>query len=238
MDTDLTEIADGIYRISTFRDPPGLVFNQFLVVAEQPLVFHAGHRSLFPGVTEAVRYVIDPTTLRWVSFGHLEADECGAMNEWLGVAPHAQVVHGRIGVGVSLEDMADRRPIALADGETLDLGGKRVRWVDTPQLPHGWEAGLLFEETTATLFAGDLFTALGPGPAIGATDPVGPALAAEDTSHPTALTARTSVQIEALAGLAPTTIAPMHAPAFTGDGVGALRDLAGGYEERFRATLT
>lgn len=237
MDTDLSEIADGIFRISTFRDPPGLMFNQFLVVAEQPMIFHAGHRSLFPRVSEAVGRVIDPAGLRWVSFGHLEADESGAMNDWLDTAPRAQVVHGRIGVGVSLEDLADRAPIALGDGETLDLGGKRVRWIDTPQLPHGWEAGLLFEETTATLFAGDLFTVLGPGPATETADLIEPALAAEAASQPTALTARTSVQIAGLADLTPTTLAPMHAPAFTGDCVQALRGLAGGYEQRFRATL-
>lgn len=238
MDTALTEIADGIYRLSTWRDPPGLMFNQFLVLAEQPLIFHAGHRSLFPRVSEAVGQVIDPRLVRWVSFGHIEADECGAMNDWLALAPHAQVVHGRLGVGISLEDMADRAPIALGDGEVLDLGGKRVRWIDTPQLPHGWEAGLLFEETTATLLAGDLFTAFGPGPAASDRDPVGPALAAEDGFHPTALTARTSRQIAALAELSPSTLAPMHAPAFQGDCAQALRDLAGGYEERFRATLT
>lgn len=237
MDTDLSEIADGIYRISTFRDPPGLMFNQFLVVAEQPLLFHAGHRSLFPRVTEAVGKVIDPGMLRWLSFGHIEADESGAMNHWLGLAPHAQVVHGRIGVGVSLEDLADRAPIALADGETLDLGSKRVRWIDTPQLPHGWEAGLLFEETTATLFAGDLFTVLGPGPATRTADLVEPALNAETAFHATALTARTSAQIADLADLAPATVASMHAPAFAGDCVQALRDLASAYEERFRATL-
>jgi flavorubredoxin len=238
MDTELTEVADGIYRISTFRDPPGLVFNQFLVVAEQPLIFHAGHRSLFQRVSEAVGRVIDPRLLRWVSFGHLEADECGAMNEWLAMAPHAQVVHGRLGVSVSLEDMADRAPIALDDGQTLDLGGKRVRWIDTPQLPHGWEAGLLFEETTATLFAGDLFTALGAGPATATSDPVEPALAAEAAFHPSALTARTSIQIADLADLAPRTLTPMHAPVFAGDCVQALVDLASGYERFFDDTLS
>lgn len=238
MDTELTEIADGIYRISTFRDPPGLMFNQFLVEAEQPLIFHAGHRSLFPRVTDAVGQVMDPATLRWISFGHIEADESGAMNDWLAVAPRAQVVHGRIGVNISLEDIADRAPIALADGATLDLGGKRVRWIDTPQLPHGWEAGLLFEETTATLFAGDLFTALGPGPATATADPVEPAMVAEAAFHPSALTARTSRQIAGLADLAPRTLAPMHASTFAGDCGQALRDLAGGYERLFRETLS
>jgi flavorubredoxin len=233
VDTDVTEIADRIYRLSTFRDPPGMAFNQFLLAAEEPLIFHTGHRALFGQITEAVGRILDPASVRWISFGHLEADECGSMNEWLAAAPAATVVQGQLGVSVSLADMADRPPRMLADGAALDLGGMRVRWIDTSQLPHGWEAGLLFEETTATLLAGDLFTALGHVPAMSQGDIVAPALDTEDRFHATALTARTARKIRELAQLAPATLATMHASSFSGDGATALHDLADGYQARF-----
>jgi len=236
-DTTVIEIADGIYRLSTYLDPPGMVFNQFLVVDEEPLVFHLGHRRLFPQVHEALGRVIDPRRVRWVSFGHLEADECGAMNDWLALAPTATVVHGTLGVNVSLNDMADRQPHSLADGASLDLGAKRVMWIDTPQLPHGWEAGLLFEATTATLFAGDLFTIAGRVQPASEDDIVTPALDSEDRSHPTALTASTAPRIRGLTQLAPRTIATMHGPAYTGDCCAALEALGDGYDARFRASL-
>jgi glyoxylase-like metal-dependent hydrolase (beta-lactamase superfamily II) len=161
MNTRIDEIAPRIYRFSTFVQPAGIVFNQFLIDAEEPLLFHTGMRRLFPSVRDAVARVLHPNRLRWISFGHFEADECGAMNAWLAIAPNATVAHGEIGVIVSVADQADREPRALRDGEILDLGGKRVRYLNTPHVPHGWDAGLLYEETTATLFAGDLFTATG-----------------------------------------------------------------------------
>lgn len=235
METTSVEIADGIHRISTFVDPPGMPFNQYLVVADEPLLFHAGHRQLFPLVSAAVGRIIPVESLRWITFGHVEADESGSMNNWLAAAPQAQVAHGMTGVMVSLNDLADRPPRALADGEVVDLGGKRVRWLDTPHVPHAWEAGLLYEETTSTLFAGDLFTALGAGPPITDSDIVEPAIAAEEMFHATSLTPMTGPTIRRLAELDPATMALMHGPAFTGASGAALGALAGYYESRVLA---
>jgi flavorubredoxin len=235
--TTVDEIAPDVFRFSTFLDPPGLAFNQYLVRGEDPLLFHTGHRMLFGSVREALSRVLDPGRLRWISFGHLEADECGAMNEWLSVAPRAEVTHGELGVRLSLNDMADRPPRTLAEGERLDLGGRVVRWIGTAHVPHGWDSGLLIEETTGTLLCGDLFTRLGRTGPVEDTDPVGPALELEDLMHATALTPRTAPAIRALADLAPSTLGLMHGPAYTGDAVAALEQLAGGYSERMRREL-
>src|SRR3990167_7758692 len=184
MQTQVAEIADGIHRLSTFIPevgPTGLTFNQFLITGDEPLLFHTGLRGLFPLVREAASRVIDPARLRWITFGHYEADECGSMNDWLAIAPRAEVPHGQTGCDVSLRDMADRPPRPLGDGEVIDLGGgKRVRYLDTPHTPHGWDAGLLFEESTGTLFCGDLFTQGGEADALVERDIVGPAIATED----------------------------------------------------------
>ena len=185
METRISEIADGIYRLSTFvpeiAPPAGFTFNQFLILGDEPLMFHTGLRRMFPLNRDALARVIPPEKLRWIAFGHYEADECGAMNEWLAVAPNAQVAHGQTGCLVSLNDMADRAPRVLADGEVIELGrGRRVRYIDTPHTPHGWDAGVMIEELTGTLLCGDLFTQLGDGPALTASDMVGPAIAAED----------------------------------------------------------
>jgi flavorubredoxin len=166
VETHVTEIAPDIYRLSTYVDDAGLVFNQFLVDADEPLLFHAGLRSLFPLVSAAVARVLPVPRLRWITFGHLEADECGAMNSWLAAAPQAEVAHGAMGCAVSVNDLADRPPRPLQDGEVLDLGSRRLRRIETPHVPHGWDAGLLYEETTGTLLCGDLFTALGRPPAV------------------------------------------------------------------------
>jgi flavorubredoxin len=238
METRTDEIADNIYRFSTFVDAAGIPFNQFLVVADEPLLFHSGLRALFPLVSDAVSRVMPVDGLHWISFGHYEADECGAMNDWMGVATHAQVAHTATGVLVSVNDQAVRPARPLNDGDVLDLGGKRVRHIATPHVPHGWDAGLLFEETTDTLFAGDLFTALGDGPALTSDDIVGPALAAEDLYLATALTPATGPTIHRLAELTPSTLALMHAPAYTGDGVTALHELADAYQERVDAAFS
>src|SRR4051794_74015 len=164
METTIDEIADSIYRISTFVpevSPVGFTFNQFLVVDDEPLIFHAGARGMYPLVAEAVARVLPAEAVQWISFGHVESDEGGAMNMWLAGAPGAQVVHGALACDVSLNDMCDRPPRPLADGEVLELGHKRVRWIDTPHVPHGWEAGVMFEETTGTLLCGDLFSQVG-----------------------------------------------------------------------------
>ena len=229
METRTDEIADGIYRFSTFVPDAGIAFDQFLVDAEEPLLFHTGMRALFPLVSAAVARVTAVERLRWISFGHYEADECGAMNDWMDVAPHAEVAHTALGVMVSVGDQALRPPRPLVDDEVLDLGGKRVRHLATPHVPHGWDAGVMFEETTGTLFCGDLFTALGDGPASTDADIVGPALEAEAVFGATCLTPTTASTIRRLADLAPTTLALMHGPAYTGDGAGALSALADGY---------
>ena len=239
MTTRLDEIADGIFRISTFvpqvAPPAGLAFNQFLIRGEEPLLFHTGHRRLFPAVREAVARLIDPGTLRWVSFGHLEADECGSMNMWLATASHAEVAHGAVGCDVSLNDLADRPPRLLADGEVIDLGGKRVRYIDTPHTPHGWDAGLMFEETTGTLLCGDLFTQTGRTDALTESDIVGPASAAEDLFHFSSLHPQMSITIRSLAAICSTTLGLMHGPAFAGDTAAALEALAADYDRRTEA---
>jgi len=237
METNVDEIAERIYRISTFVPEAGLVFNQFLIDADQPLLFHTGLRALFPLVAEATATVVPIERMRWITFGHYEADECGAMNQWLAAAPDAEIAHTAVGVMVSVADMADRPPRMLADGEVIDLGGKRVRHLTTPHVPHGWDAGLLYEETTGTLFAGDLFTAPGAWPATTEGDIVGPALEGEDAFGATCLTAVTAPTMRRLADLEPRTLALMHGPTHTGGGARSLRDLADAYEARFLAEV-
>jgi flavorubredoxin len=237
MQTRISEIADGIYRLSTFvpdiAPPAGFTFNQFLIQAEEPLLFHTGLRKMFPLTLDAASRLIPPAHLRWIAFGHFEADECGAMNEWLAVAPQAQVAHGQTGTTVSLADMADRPPRTLQDGETIDLGrGKRVRYLDTPHTPHGWDAGVIFEETTRTLLCGDLFTQLGDGPALTDGDIVSPAIAAEDFFKYSALNPNMGTTLRSLARLRPRTLALMHGPSFAGDGEAALLALADDYDRR------
>lgn len=158
--TSIDEIADGIYRITTPVSvvPGGFTFNQYLVVDDEPLLFHTGLRRLFPMVREAIVAVLPVERLRWVAFSHYEADECGSLNEFLGVAPHAVPLCGEIAALVSVNDIADRPPRALGDGEAVALGRHSVRWFSTPHLPHAWECGFLAEETTRTLLCGDLFT--------------------------------------------------------------------------------
>jgi flavorubredoxin len=237
MQTRIDEIAEGIFRLSTYvpdiAPPAGFTFNQFLVLGDEPLMFHTGLRRMFPLNLDAVRRLIPPERLRWISYGHYEADECGAMNEWLAVAPHAQAAHGQTGCLVSLNDMADRAPRVLADGEVIDIGGgKRLRFIDTPHTPHGWDAGVLYEESTRTLMCGDLFTQLGDGKALTDGDVVGPALAAEDLFKYSSHAPGIGGTIRALAPLAPRTLALMHGPSFVGDGAAALHALADDYDRR------
>jgi flavorubredoxin len=233
MQPEVDEIADGIYRIATFVPqvgPTGFTFNQFLVRGEEPLLFHTGQRGAFPLVAEAVASVVPVESLRWITFGHVEADECGSMNMWLAAAPHSTVAHGALGCDISLNDLCDRPPRALAEGEVIDIGGKRLRQISTPHVPHGWEAQVLFEEVTGTLLCGDLLTHVGNPPALTGDDVVGPAVEAEGMFRATALTPSTGPTIRALADLEPTTLAIMHGSSFRGDGGAALRELAGAYE--------
>ena len=240
METQVDEIAAGVYRLSTFTDAiaGGFTFNQFLVAGDDALLFHSGPRQMFPLVSAALAKVIPLERLRWVSFGHWEADESGALNDWLQAAPNAEVAVGTLGVLLSGHDQAIRPPRPpLADGEVLDLGGKRVRWIDTPHVPHGWDAGLLFEETTATLLCGDLGSHVGAVPALTENDVVGPAGAAEDLFRATCLTAATAPTVRRLAALAPRTLGIMHGASFAGDGAAALEALADDYDRRFAASI-
>ena len=234
METRVDEIAERIYRLSTFLPavgPKGLTFNQFLVDADEPLLFHCGQRSLFPAVSQAVARVIDVRRLRWIAFSHIEADECGALGEWLAAAPGATVTHGAIGCAIWLNDQAPRPPRALANDEVLDLGSRRVRRLDTPHVPHCWDAGLLFEETTGTLFTSDLFTHVGDPKALTDDDILGPAMAAEGSFGYTALTPATGATIRRLARLQPRTLAVMHGSSFAGDTAPVLESLAVFYDD-------
>ncbi|MDH6124595.1 MBL fold metallo-hydrolase [Kitasatospora sp. GP82] len=241
METRVDEIAEGIYRISTFvaeiAPPAGFTFNQFLIAAEEPLLFHTGMRQLFPAVSAAVGRVVPLERLRWVAFGHIEADECGAMNEFLAVAPHAEAAHNTLGCLVSLNDLADRPPRPMDDGETLDLDGRRVRRqvrnINTPHVPHNWEARVLFEENTRTLFCGDLFTHLGNGPAVTDRDLVELALDSEQVFRQTSCLTAAVATPRSLADLKPQTRAVMHGSSYRGDGARALSALADGLEARF-----
>jgi flavorubredoxin len=238
MTTTVYEIAAGIYRLSTFVPqigPSGFTFNQFLLDDDEPLLFHTGHRAMFPDVREAIEQVMPVDRLRWITFGHVESDECGAMNEFLAVAPQAQIAHGEGGCRVSIDQMADRPPRPLVDNETIDLGRMRVRHLDTPHVPHAWEARVLFEETTQTLLCGDLFTHLGDGPALTESDILGPSEQAEDLFAYSSLSPTTPKTIDRLAALAPRTLALMHGSSFSGDCGAALNALADAYRHRIAA---
>jgi len=239
MDTRLDEIADGIYRISTHLADAvpahgGLTVNQFLVLADEPLLFHTGLRSMFPAVVAAVARVLPVPQLRWLSFGHVEADECGAMNLLLAVAPRAEVAFGELGCRLSIDDLADRPPRHLAAGEAIDLGGRRVVAVPTPHAPHNLEAQVLLEETTRTLLCGDLFTQLGQRPPLVTDgDIVGAALDAEAVLASAPPGPAVPTALRGLADLRPRTLATMHGAAYEGDAATALTDLADAWQRRF-----
>ncbi|HSB97575.1 MAG TPA: hypothetical protein VLC91_14050 [Spongiibacteraceae bacterium] len=229
--TNVHEIAEGIYRINTPVVIPGaggFSFNQYLIVDDAPLLFHTGPRKLFPLVREAVASVVPIERLRYLSFSHVEADECGALNEWLHIAPQAVPLCGTVAAMVSIGDLADRAPIALADGELLTLGQHRVRWLDAPHLPHAWECGFLVEEHTATLLCGDLFTQGGADlPPLTESDILGPSEAFRQQMDYFSHTKNAAEMLERLASTAPTTLACMHGSAWHGDGGKLLRALAG-----------
>jgi len=229
--TNTYEIADGIFRINTpFEipgDPNGFSFNQFLIIDDEPLLYHTGPRRMFPLIREAVASIMPVETLRYVSFSHYEADECGSLNDWLAAAPHSTTLCGRIGAMTSIGDFADRPPRAFADGETLSLGRHAVRWFDTPHLPHSWDCGHLFEETTRTLLCGDLFTQPGSKhPPITEGDIFDRSEAFRRALDYYAHAANTGEMLERLAATSPTTLACMHGSAWRGDGAALLRKLA------------
>ena len=227
----ISEIAPDTYRMSLFVPQINLQFNYFLLRDEEPLLFGTGYRSTFPIVRDALATLMDPAQLRWIGFSHFESDECGALNQWLEVAPAAEPVCSVVGAMVSVNDFANRPARGLADGETLHTGQYRLRFCSTAHLPHGWDAGLFFEETRGTLFCSDLFHHLGDVEPMTEADLVGRSHAAmrEMQAGPIAgympYTGQTRRVLYGLADLQPKTLAVMHGSSYTGDGAQALRDL-------------
>jgi len=227
--TNIHEIAADIYRINTpvaIPGTPGFSFNQYLVVDDAPFLFHTGLRRLFPVVSEAIAAVMPVARLRYVALSHFEADECGAINEFLGAAPNAVPVCSRVAAMTSVNDFADRLPKVLADNEELDLGHHRIRWFDTPHVPHAWECGLAMDMTTRTFFCGDLFTQGGDGAvALTESDILGPSEAFRKPLDYFAHAPQTREVLESLAKHEPMTMACMHGSAWRGNGAQLLRAL-------------
>lgn len=229
---NITEIAPDVYRLSLFVPEANLQFNQFLVRDDEPLLFHTGMKGIFPLVHEAVSKIIEPSALRHIGFSHFEADECGALNEWLEVAPKSEAVCSFVGAMVSVNDFASRPARPLNDGESFSTGKYNFRFIQTPHLPHCWEAGMLFEETNGTLFSSDLFHQNGDVAAHTESDVIESVRETliEYNASPLAnympYTRQTEANMEKLIALKPKTIAAMHGSAFTGNGEQALRDLA------------
>jgi len=234
--SNTTEIAPDIFRISIYAPWADLQFNHFLIRDQEPLLFHTGLRGMFTEVREAVSKLVNLSDLRHISFSHFESDECGSLNEWLSMAPNADVVCSQVGALVTVNDFIGRQARALADGETLSTGRYRFRYCQTPHLPHGWDAGVLFEETQKTLLCSDLFHQTGDVEPITESDVVG-------RSHQAMLhyqggilaeyvpyTCLTSKNLSKLADLKPKTLAVMHGSSFSGDCARALADL----DEAFR----
>jgi flavorubredoxin len=237
--TTVAEVAPDVFRIATYVPEADLEFSQFLVRDDEPLLFHTGMRALFPDVRDAVRSLLDPARIRWISFSHFEADECGALNDWLAIAPAAQAACSAVGAMVSVNDFAIRPARALADDEVFATGRHRFRFLSTPHVPHCWEAGHLFEETQRTLFCSDLLHQMGLRPASTEEDVIercrqtlvdyqkGPLANYFPFTH------NTDPTLERLARLEPRALATMHGSVFRGDGARALRDLARVIEDVF-----
>ena len=233
----VTEVAPDLYRVSIYVSEFNLQFNSFLVKDEEPLMFHAGLKGMFPQYREAVASVIEPSQLRWIAFSHFESDECGGLNQWLALAPNAQPLCSLVGAIVSVNDFAIRAARPLSDGEVLTTGKYRFRFCQTPHLPHGWDAGLLFEETERTLLCSDLFHQEGDGAALTETDildRVKGALVAYQggiLANYLPYTPLTGKLMNHLADLSPKTLGVMHGSSFAGDGRRALHDLHSLYRE-------
>lgn len=229
--TSITEIAAGLFRVSTPVPPEvvpgGFTFNQFMLVDDEPLLFHTGPHRLFPVTCKAVQHVLPPERLRWIAFSHFEADECGALNEWLTVAPKAEPLCSQIGALVSVADVADRPPRGLSDGEALCLGQRTVRWIDAPHVPHGMECGYLFDETNATLLCGDLFAQ--PGDVVPALSDSMETIWEQSEimrqGFPYAPLRNAYSIVDRLARLEPRLLACMHGASYRGDGGALLRRL-------------
>jgi flavorubredoxin len=232
MKTMVTEVAPDTYRISTFNGQKGIQFNSFLIRDEEPFLMHTGLKKAFPVTLQGVESLIDPASLRWIGFSHFESDECGALNEWLRVAPRAQPVCSFVGAMVMVSDFADRAPRALADDEVVPTGRHRVHFLSTPHVPHCWDAGLFFEEVDRTLLCSDLFFHPGNPEPLTESDVVGRAKEAiiRSLAGPMAkdmpYTPYTDTTLRRLTALEPRTLALMHGSSFRGDGRTAILDLA------------
>ncbi|WP_420477276.1 FprA family A-type flavoprotein [Noviherbaspirillum sp. ST9] len=229
--TTVDEVANGIYRISTPVPPEampgGFSFNQYLVAAEKPLLYHTGPRKLFEQICGAIERIMPVSRLAYIGFSHVEADECGSLNEFLSLAPKAVPLCGQVAAMVSIDDIALRPAKAMADGEVLDLGGHRIRWIATPHLPHGWECSMAYEETTGTLLCGDLFTQPGhANPALTEGDILESSEAFRHQMDYYAHSPETRHHLQRLADLHPTTLACMHGSAWRGDGARLLGQLS------------
>ena len=227
--TSIAEIGADTYRINTALPdmiPGGFSFNQYLVVDEMPLLFHTGPKKLFPLIRAQIETVMPVSKLRYIAFSHVESDECGSLAEFLAAAPQARPVCSQVAAMVSIGDMVDVEPLALADGQQLSLGRHQLSWQSTPHLPHGWECGYLFDATTKTLFCGDLFTQPGTGerPLV-SDDILAPSEAFRRQMDYYAHGRDTPVLIDKLARLEPGLLACMHGSAWSGDGGGLLRKL-------------
>jgi flavorubredoxin len=228
----VTEVAPDVYRVSVYVPEIDLQFNHFLIRDEEPLLFHTGLRGMFPLVAQEVRKLIDPARLRWISFSHFESDECGALNQWLEAAPHAEPVCGLIGALVSVNDFSNKPARTMGPGETFSTGKYRFRFIPTPHVPHGWDAGVLFEETRRTLLCSDLFHQWGDREALTTSSVIDSARQAlvQSEAGPFAnyvpYTHHTGRILEDLAKLQPKTLATMHGTSYTGDGATALRELS------------
>ncbi len=231
--TKITEIAPDLFRLATFVEPFNIQFSQFLVRDDQPLLFHTGPRALFADVKTAVASLIDPQTLRWIGFSHFESDECATVPEWQQLAPQSEVVCSVVGKMVSVDDCLALRPAkGMVDGEVLETGRYRFRFLATPHVPHCWEAGLLFEETQRTLLCSDLFHQDGDVEPMTESDVIG---RCRDTlvgyqhgplANYVPYCSLTEVTLNRLAALQPKRLATMHGSVYVGDGSTALRDLA------------
>jgi flavorubredoxin len=224
MKTRIDEIAPDLYRISTYISKYDLQFNQFLILDDEPLLYHTGMRKMFPMVRDAVARIVQPSSIRWIGFSHFEADECGSLNEWLALAPHAEPVCGMIGALVNINDFAEKRCRVMADNEVFTTGRCNFRFLETPQVPHAWDASLLLEETGSILFCSDLFLQNGDTASLSENDLIEPArqalLAYEagPLRHPMLYTPLTKDTLQSLADLKPNMLAVMHGSSFSGDG--------------------
>ena len=239
----IDEIAPDLFRLSIYAPQFDLQFNHFLIRDEEPLLFHTGMRRMFPELREAVAKVIDPATLRWISWSHFEVDECGALNEWLAVAPHAQAVCSQVGAAVNISDFADRPPRGLTRHDRIETGRHTYQFVPTPHLPHGWDAGVLFEQQSGVLLCSDLFHQVGELEPVTSGDVLGrwDAAVAAYQAHPVLmdylpLTPATRRRLNELADLRPRVLAAMHGSAFVGDGEAALRAAADMLQRRLGET--